>query len=100
MKIIFVFLNDLDSSIYPKSDVDLAISSRSDLDFLSFVKIKDAFNTKLYSGQFADLLNLDSSTGTLASVSVSSNTYDIRINGTFLHVPAVIQNLLSQYHLA
>jgi len=75
----------------------IAVPKPTSSDVLNFFK-DEGFDTLTYSGSYSDLLSPDFGEGTMAALEVSVPSTILRINGTFLHSPPIMMNMLSQYY--
>jgi len=94
-------LNDVEAFVYQDSSLNFALSELSTTNFTAFLSRLKIAEVLRYSGNYTDLLKLgDPNKGTLASVSATSDiNFQMRVNGTFLHSPALVLNLFNQYYL-
>ncbi|XP_035703760.1 ATP-binding cassette sub-family A member 8-B isoform X2 [Folsomia candida] len=96
----FIFSFENDFSVYPKAEMNLAVSSsaHNDSSFGSFIQ-QFGINVFPYTGNFTDLLHLNGDIGTLTAVMTDPQfkVASIRQNGTFQHVPGIALNAINQY---
>ncbi|ODM93723.1 ATP-binding cassette sub-family A member 5 [Orchesella cincta] len=95
---------DNPKAIYSEgSQLRVAISGEPPTPEFSNLFKSEGFDTLQYSGIYSDLLKPDLvDPGTMAALNVSdastSSSTNLRINGTFLHSPPIMLNMLSQYY--
>ena len=91
--------------MYTNEELQLAVNEQSDR-FLSFLNAIGGAGFP-YSGNFSDLLTVNPGIGTMAAVAIDSEDYtdptfkilkaSMRINGTFLHSPPLVLDLIYKY---
>ncbi|CAG7816037.1 unnamed protein product [Allacma fusca] len=93
------------TGIYPSSDLRVAVHE-NDTKFSRFVG-NLLINCTDYSGKFPDLLEVNKGKGSLAAINIVSERIDprasseltvaMRVNGTYLHSPVLVLDLITKY---